>query len=406
MKVFVTLATILGVSAATPLFHNQLHRSNDKSMGMSMRSQMSQHGTADSRHMEMNQMSGMRNMYRKNQEMTPNMMNRNMMGQDKSLNMKNMHMDNQAFEPNQYFLKDDMGNYVYSYDDQHTEKKEEGNNQSVKGRYTYVMSNGVKRKVEYIADNQGFHIIRDNADPARIKRSVGHDLIPTRMTSVMDSSSLRDDIHDMNRMSKMVGRDMSSNMDINLMGMNQYKYANLMGQNNMGLNLMGQDTMGHSQFGRNIMGQDTMGSNMMTQDVMGPKMMAQDVTGRNMNDRNMKGQDTMEHNMMEQNMYNILSDRGMKSDVSNMMGQERISNMGRNMMGHRDMTPNRLYSNMLGRDMDMSNNQMSSNMMNRLPSEMRGRMDSYSNDGLIGQRMMQKMEIERIPETYTSTRFY
>merc|ERR1712029_517058 len=156
------------------------------------------------------------------------------------------------------------------------------------------------------------------------------------MTSVMDSSSLRDDIHDMNRMSKMVGRDMSSNMDINLMGMNQYKYANLMGQNNMGLNLMGQDTMG---------------SNMMTQDVMGPKMMAQDVTGRNMNDRNMKGQDTMEHNMMEQNMYNILSDRGMKSDVSNMMGQERISNMGRNMMGHRDMTPNRLCSNMLGRDM-------------------------------------------------------
>merc|ERR1719495_2997707 len=216
------------------------------------------------------------------------------------------------------------------------------------------------------------------------------------MTSVMDSSSLRDDIHDMNRMSKMVGHDMSSNMDINLMGMDQYKYANLMCQNNMGLNLMGQGTMGHSQFGRNIMGQDTMGS----------KMMAQDVTGRNMNDRNMKGQDTMEHNMMEQNMYNILSDRGMKSDVSNMMGQERISNMGRNMMGHRDMTPNRLYSNMLGRDMDMSNNQMSSNMMNRLPSEMRGRMDSYSNDGLIGQRMMQKMEIERIPETYTSTRFY
>merc|ERR550519_2078211 len=65
--------------------------------------------------MGMNQMSGMRNLYRKNQEMTPNIMNRNMMGQDKSLNIKHMLMDIQAFEPNQYFLKDDMG-YVYSYD--------------------------------------------------------------------------------------------------------------------------------------------------------------------------------------------------------------------------------------------------------------------------------------------------
>merc|ERR550519_324330 len=189
--------------------------------------------------MGMNQMSGMRNLYRKNQEMTPNIMKRNMMGQDKSLNIKHMHMDIQAFEPNQYFLKDDMGNYFYSYHDQHTEKKEEGNNQSVKGRYTYVMSNGVKRRVEYIADNQGFHIIRDNADPARIKRSVEPDLIRTRMTSVMDSSSLRDDIQDMNRMSNIMGRDKSSNMAINLMGMNQHKYASLMGRDDLGHNLIG-----------------------------------------------------------------------------------------------------------------------------------------------------------------------
>merc|ERR1719369_1227215 len=136
---------------------------------------------------------------------------------------------------------------------------------------------------------------------------------------------------------------------------------------------------------------------------MGPNMMTQDVMERNMNDRNMMGQDTMGHSMLEQNMYNIMSDRGLTSDVSNMMGQDRISNMGRNMMGHQEMTPNRLYSNMLGRDMHMSNNQMSSNMMNRLPSEMRGRMDSYATEGLMGQHMMQKMEIEHIPETYTST---
>merc|ERR1712110_286113 len=216
---------------------------------------------------EMNQMSGMSNMYRDNQDMTPNMMNYNMMGQDVSFKMKNMHRDNQAFGPNQYFLKDNMGNYVYSYNDQQSEKKEEGNDQSVKGQYTYVMSNGVKRRVEYIADNEGFHIIRDNADPARIKRSVEPDHIQARMTSVLNSSSLRDDTIDMHRMSNMMGRDKSSKMDRNLMGMNQQKYINMMDRDAMKRNLMGQDIMRGSMLGKNI--------------------------------------------------YNIMSDRGMISDVSN-----------------------------------------------------------------------------------------
>merc|ERR1712223_1523708 len=265
-------------------------------------------------------------------------------------NMRDMHRQNQAFEPNQYFKKDDAGNYVYSYNDQQSEKSEEGNNQFTKGHYTYIMSNGVKRQVEYIADNNGFHIIRDNADPARMKRSSEPDLVQAKMTSIMDSSSLRDD--DMYRMSNMMGRDMSSQMDRNMMGMDQQRYSNMM-----------------------------MGRNMMSQDNMGQRMM---------------GQDNLGQNMMGRNIYNIMSNRGMTSDMSNMMGQQMDSDMmgrdmtmdvmgrnmmsqdrssqmmRRNMMGHQNITPNMMYSNMMGQDMmDMANSQMSSKMMN-------------SNNGLMG----------------------
>merc|ERR1719295_728155 len=139
----------------------------------------------------------MRDMYRNNQDMTSNMMHGNMMVQEMSHNkmgqemrssMRDMDRQNQPFGPNQYFKKDDAGNYVYSYNDQQSEKSEEGNNQFTKGRYAYIMSNGVKRQVEYVADNNGFHIIKDNADPARIKRSSEPNLFQTKMMSVMDSS--------------------------------------------------------------------------------------------------------------------------------------------------------------------------------------------------------------------------
>merc|ERR1711962_1532391 len=155
-------------------------------MGLSMESQMSQHGMFD---MQMGMNRRISNMMGSN--MIGQDMSHNMMGQDMRSNMRDMQ--SQAFGPNQYFKKDDFGNYVYSYNDQKSEKSEEGNNQFTKGQYAYIMSNGVKRKVEYIADDNGFHIIKDNADPARIKRSSEADLLQTKMTSVMDSSSLRDD---------------------------------------------------------------------------------------------------------------------------------------------------------------------------------------------------------------------
>merc|ERR1719295_138313 len=179
-------------------------------------------------------------------------MGQNMMGQDMRSNMRDMHQQNQALNPNQYFVKDDFGNYVYSYNNQMSEKSEKNNGKITKGQYAYIMSNGVKRRVEYIADDNGFHIIRDNADPARIKRSSEPDFVQTRMTSVMDSSSLRDDANDRYRMSNAVmGRDMTSQMDRSRMGMDQQRYSNamvgrdMMGRDSMDLRMMGQDSMGH-----------------------------------------------------------------------------------------------------------------------------------------------------------------
>merc|ERR1719419_99713 len=227
-------------------------------------------------------------------------------------------------------------------------RKEEGNNRGdVKGQYTYTMPNGLQRQVEFVADNNGFHV-RDNADPARIKRSSEPNLVQTKMTSVMDSS-LRDDRSDMLRMSNMMGTE----RDINMMGMEQQRYSNIM----MGRNMMGQNSMG-----RNMMGQKTMGHNLLGQETMG---------------RNMMRQGNMRQNMMGRNIYNIMSNRGMTADMSNMMGQRKtLDVMGRNLMGQDrtsqmmsrnlmgQQTPNMMYSNMMGQDMlGMTNNQMSSNMM-------------------------------------------
>merc|ERR1719245_2024551 len=263
-------------------------------------------------------------------------------------NMRNMYSSSQAFGPKQYFLKDTFGNYVYGYANQNSEKREEGNDHSVQGTYTYIMSNGMKRRVDYIADDQGFHVLRDDADSSRIKRSVEPDLINTRMTSFMDSTSLRDNSRDMYRM----GQDMSS---MNMLDMDQHRYSNMMDQDMMGRNMLNRDMMG-----RNMMGRDMMGRNMMNHDM----------TGRNMNGL-----------MGRRNIYNINQDSGM-------MRQQMSSNMS-----GRDM-----YINMMG-DRDM----MSSNMM-RQGSNMLGRMDTYTTEGLMGQqqRMSQQMEMKRIPEQYVA----
>merc|ERR1711962_1003574 len=302
--------------------------------------------------------SSMRGMYRDSQQMDSNIMNRNMMmdhnlmGQETRSHMRDMHrQQNQGLGPNQYFVKDDFGNYVYSYNDQQSEKSEEGNNQSIKGHYAYIMSNGIKRRVDYVADNQGFHLIRDNADPPRIKRSVEPDFIKTRMTAVMDSSSLRDNDRDMYTMSNMMGSDMAS-------GMGQRRYSNMM----MDRDMMGQESMDHQMMGQNNMGRNMMGrkvynimsnkgmtpdmSNMMGQQ-MDSNIMGRDMMGQESMDHQMMGQNSMGRNMMGRNVYNIMSNRGM---TSNMMGQQMGCNMTVDVMGRNMMGQDRTYQ-MKGRNM-------------------------------------------------------
>merc|ERR1711951_294157 len=108
----------------------------------------------------------------------------------------------------------------------------------------------------------------------------------------MGDSSLREDGIDMLRMSNMMGTE----RDIDMMGMDQQRYSNIM----MGRNMMGQDSMGRNIY--NIMSNrgmaaDVMGhqmeSNMMGQrktlDVMGRNLMGQDRTSQIIN-RNLMGQ--------------------------------------------------------------------------------------------------------------------
>merc|ERR1712198_265850 len=269
--------------------------------------------------------------------------------------MRNIYSNTQALGPNQYFQKDSFGNYAYGYSDLNSEKREEGNDQSIKGSYSYIMSNGLKRQVDYIADDQGFHILRDDADSSRIKRSSEPEVISTRMTSVMDSSSLGGNSQDMYRL----GQDMSS------MNMDQQMYS-------MDRNMMNRDMMG-----RNMLNRDMMGRNMMGRDIMGRNMMNRDMTGRSINGF-----------MGRRNIYNINQDSGM-------MRQQMSSNMS-----GRDMSSNMMYNNMLT-DRDM----MTSNMMRQGSNKM-GRMDSFTTEGMMGQQQRMSQQMEMSPEMYTSTRFF
>jgi len=269
--------------------------------------------------------------------------------------MMTMYRD-QAMGPKQSFLQDKFGNYVYSYANQNSEKIEQGDQNSVKGHYAYIMSNGQKRRVDYIADNQGFHVIRDDADNARIKRSVEPDLIQTKMTSYMDSSSLRDNSRDMYRM----------------MSPNNMMYRNRMGMMN---NQMSQD-MGR----RNIYNMN----NDMSSQMINRNMMSQDMS-TNMMNRNMMGQD-MSNSMMYSNMR------------SQDMPTRMISN--RNMMNNR-MMGQKMYSNMNMMDQGMN---MMTQDMNMMDQGMNIR-NSYANNELMGQTrniMSQRMEMEQIP----SNRFF
>merc|ERR1712154_654786 len=129
------------------------------------------------------------------------------MGMDRQMSMYN---NDQAFGVDQYYNRDDFGNYAYGYANGNSEKYEVGNPQGgVKGYYTYVDSNNLNRRVEYIADDQGFRIIKEDGE--RFKREAEAEPNMMRMrTSYLDSSMMDD--RDMMNMRQMSDRQMSPNM--------------------------------------------------------------------------------------------------------------------------------------------------------------------------------------------------
>merc|ERR1719228_389490 len=225
--------------------------------------------------------------------------------------------------PSQYHLQDEFGNFEYAYANQDSKKMEKGNDMSVRGRYAYIMSNGKQRRVEYIADNSGFHVLQDNADSSRsqerIKRSVEPDLFQTRMTSFMDSSSLRDDSMVNPNMYNMMGRDMSNNM------MQRNRKNDMSSNHNMyGMAEMSSNRMGNAMMGRN-----------MNENIMG-RDMNENIMGRNMNE-NIMGNNMMNENLMGRNMYS-----------NDCLMTNECSNMSSNMMNRNMMSQDMLSRNIMG----------------------------------------------------------
>merc|ERR1719300_1612889 len=236
-------------------------------------------------------------------------------------------MPKPVVNPNQYLEKDNFGNYAFGYSTQNSEMSEVGNAQSKKGHFANIMANGKLRRVDYIADNQGFHILRDTADKTGryIKREaeaeplVQPDLIRTRMTSYMDSSSLRDDGKDLhNRFNNIMSRKMTlSSMPRNNQMSAMYRSSNMMNQG-MSSNLMNQGMPA-------IMIDHDLTSTMMDQQ-MSNQMMDRGMTN------NMLGHDLTFSTMGRDMSTNLMTlDRNIP-----MMGQTLYTNK----MGQRDMVSN------------------------------------------------------------------
>lgn len=79
----------------------------------------------------------------------------------------------------QYHSQDEFGNYSYGYANNNSEKQEVGNTRTgqVKGYYTYVDGAG-KKRIDYVADNNGFRAAGDGIPEQRIKREAEPDAEP------------------------------------------------------------------------------------------------------------------------------------------------------------------------------------------------------------------------------------
>merc|ERR1719422_460522 len=247
---------------------------------------------SNDRHMNNQMASNMRNMHQNNMN---------------NMNMNNMHSNNmnkqmtmkQTFgveDRPAFYKQDDFGNFAYGYNSGNSEQFVMGNpEEGVKGHYTYVDGNGLNRRVEYVADNDGFRIIKDSdRSGMRFRREAEAEPAMT-MTSVMDSSLMRNDDRQIQRSSLMPTMSM---------------YRNMMASDRQ---------MSDRQMYRNIM----MGDNMMNN----RNMMMQEDNMRNnmMNNRNMI-------NMQMRNMENLNLDDGLLHERNTMAQRMEVERIPENAM--------------------------------------------------------------------------
>merc|ERR1711973_1017493 len=300
MKAFTTVAALLGATYANPIQHIQ-------------------YGT-----------TGMRQI----NNLQINSSNQNNMQQQMPVQrtVSDVSHPKPVVSPNQYFLQDDFGNFAYGYSTQNSERAEEGNGNTVKGHFANIMADGKLRRGDYIADDQGFHILRDTADNTRrfIKREAEADNIQLNIST---SASLRDSTQDAEMSAKMsmtpntmLGHDMSMNNmrhRNNQMSSNMYMSSDMMGRD-MSSNMMGNKAMGQKMY---TMGKD-MSFTMMGHDMSSPNM------GKMMRQNKYQIVPSWDETVMEHNMDNT------------MMG----NNVDKTMMGH-NMHKAKMDNNKMGAPM-------------------------------------------------------
>merc|ERR1719418_31114 len=311
--------------------------------------------------MSMNNRHAMRDMHNRNSmSMYSNNMNnrhQNTMNNMNSNNMKKQMTMKQTFgveDRPAFYKQDDFGNFAYGYNSGNSEQFVMGNpEEGVKGHYTYVDGNGLNRRVEYVADNEGFRIIKDSDRSGMRFRREAEAEPAMRMTSVMDSSLMRNDDHQMQRSSLMPSMSM---------------YRNMMASDRHNMN----NQMSHPM----------------------------NINMNNMLDGRHQQSMSSDRQMSDRQMYRNI-----------MMGDNRMDNMmnNRNIMMQEDNMRKNMMSNVMNRNMynldNMNMNNMDMNNMNNM--QMRNMDNMNMDDGLLHERntMAQRMEVERIPEN-ALTYFY
>merc|ERR1719268_761776 len=280
------------------------------------------------------------NMMSNNMNMHQNNKNMNNMHQN-NRNMNNMHSNNrnkqmtmkQTFgveDRPAFYKQDDFGNFAYGYNSGNSEQFVMGNpEEGVKGHYTYVDGNGLNRRVEYVADSEGFRIIKDSdRSGMRFRREAEAEPAMT-LTSVMDSSLMRNDDTQIQRSSLMPTMSMYRNMmasDRHNMN-NQMSYPMNINMNNM-LDGRHQPSMSSDRH---------MSDMRMSDRQMSDRQMYRNIMmGNNMmNNRNMMMQeDNMRNNMMSNVMnYNIYNlDDGLLHERNTMAQRMEVERIPENAM--------------------------------------------------------------------------